>query len=88
MKNFKLLLATAIVFAVGSAFTSVKDAPSGAYVKIGSTYVPVAGRDGQCELGGDFCSYNKIGNAGQGTPSEFTNPANFQGVEAGQHWQE
>ncbi|QPQ52039.1 hypothetical protein H3Z85_00480 [Chryseobacterium indologenes] len=37
MKNFKLLLGAAVVFAVGSAFTASNKA-AGEYVLIGSTY--------------------------------------------------
>ncbi len=88
MKNFKLLLAGAIMIAVGSSFAAQLDAdPSGEYVLVNGIYVPVAGRTGECVDTGTFCSYNKIGNA-PGESGEFQNPANFEGVDAGQHWQE
>lgn len=80
MKNFKLLLATAVVFAVGSAFTAAeKNAVAGEYVLIGSTYVLKSSRPaGRCLPSADTCDYTKINPSGNNT-----NPANFAANASG-----
>lgn len=77
MKNFKLLLLlTAIIFAIGSAFTANKKAVAGEYVLEGNTFTIV---EHSCELSpGDICNYTKIGSATTPQyPNQYQNPANF-----------
>jgi len=82
MKNFKLLLATAVMFAVGSAFTAAeKNAVAGEYVLIGSTYVLKSSRpaSGHCEDNDQaICDYTKTNPSGNNT-----NPANFTANSSG-----
>lgn len=76
MKNFKLLLATAVLFAVGSAFTASSKAVAGEYILQGDTWVPIG--DGDCETGSGTCDYLKTGSATTlQYPDQFQNPANF-----------
>ncbi|ANF52950.1 hypothetical protein A0O34_21560 [Chryseobacterium glaciei] len=77
MKNFKLLLATAVLFAVGSAFTASSKTVAGEYVKDGDTWELKDG--GTCELEpSEVCDYTKIGSATtEQYPDQFQNPANF-----------
>jgi len=84
MKNFKLLLATAVVFAVGSAFTAAeKNAVAGEYVLIDGVYQIKTDRpEGLCVQASETCDYTKINPSGNNT-----NPANFQPFQAGR-WEE
>jgi hypothetical protein len=76
MKNFKLLLATAVIFAVGSSFASVKSAVAGEYVLNGDTW-QLKG-NGTCQQIGGICDYTKTGDAvTEEYPNELQNPANF-----------
>ncbi|GEN71207.1 DUF6520 family protein [Chryseobacterium lathyri] len=74
MKNFKLLLGAAVLFAVGSAFTSSNKA-AGEYVLISGTYQLKSSRPaGNCEsMQSATCDYTKINPSGSNTdPSNFT----------------
>jgi hypothetical protein len=77
MKNFKLLLGAAIVFAVGSAFTATNNNVAGEYVLEGNTFVPKG--EGICENEPSIiCDYTKTGNATTSQyPQPELNPANF-----------
>lgn len=82
MKNFKLLLATAVMFAVGSAFTASPKDIGDEYVLQGSTYVLRSSLpNGFCEDGAGTCSYTKIANSGT-NPDQ--NSANFTHRRDGQ----
>lgn len=76
MKNYKLILAIAVVFAVGSAFTGKNKALSGEYILVGNTYVLV---EHACEVSpGDICDFTKTGSATTPMyPDQYKNPANF-----------
>ncbi|ASE62015.1 hypothetical protein CEQ15_11205 [Chryseobacterium indologenes] len=76
MKNFKLLLGAAVVFAVGSAFTASNNKVAGEYILQGSTYVQVAHT---CEEApSEICDYTKTGSATTPQyPDQYKNPANF-----------
>lgn len=80
MKNFKLLLATAVVFAVGSAFTASPKDIGDEYVLQGGTYQLRSSVPGDCVGASGTCSYTKIANSGS-QPDQ--NPANFQPRTAG-----
>lgn len=84
MKNFKLLLGAAVVFAVGSAFTAVNKA-AGEYVKIGSTYELKSSRPaGEClDNPSATCDYTKINPSGSNT-----DPSNFMPHTTGAQWVE
>ncbi|ASE62014.1 hypothetical protein CEQ15_11200 [Chryseobacterium indologenes] len=77
MKNFKLLLGAAIVFAVGSAFTANNSAVD-LYVKNGNTW-ELKSPDGECiPQPSEVCDYTKTGSATTPQyPNQFDNPANF-----------
>lgn len=76
MKNFKLLLGSAVLFAVGSAFTASNNA-AGEYVKNGDTWELKDG--GSCiSQPGATCDYTKVGSATTPQyPDQYQNPANF-----------
>ncbi|QIH34464.1 DUF6520 family protein [Sphingobacterium sp. DR205] len=76
MKNFKLLLATAVVFAVGSAFTANNNI-AGEYVLNGDTWELKDG--GLCrDEAGSICDYTKVGSATTPEhPNQYENPDNF-----------
>ncbi|RQO37653.1 hypothetical protein DBR39_12230 [Chryseobacterium sp. KBW03] len=76
MKNFKLLLGAAVVFAVGSAFTASNKA-AGEYVLNGDTWELKDG--GRCESEpSEICDYTKVGSATTPQyPNQYQNPANF-----------
>lgn len=80
MKNFKLLLATAVLFAVGSAFASTNTkAVTGEYYRDASGF-HLKGPDGECVDNGPSCSYTIINPSGSLTdPNNFT-PVNDPGV--------
>lgn len=77
MKNFKLILGTAIVFAIGSAFTASNKAVSGEYILNGNTFE--LSPEHECEISpGSVCDYTKTGSATTPQyPNQFQNPANF-----------
>lgn len=81
MKNFKLLLATAVIFAVGSAFTMSPKDIGDEYVLIDGTYVLRSQHPGTCFGQSGTCSWTKIANNGS-NPDQ--NPANFQQRTTGQ----
>ncbi|REC79512.1 hypothetical protein DRF60_06730 [Chryseobacterium elymi] len=86
MKNFKLLLGAAVLFAVGSAFTTSNKAFAGEYVLIApNTYELKTNRPaGECrEMPSQICDYTKINPSGSNTdPNNFTpNTRNAQWVE-------
>lgn len=76
MKNFKLLLGAAIVFAVGSAFTASKKAVAGEYVydSENSIYVLKSQLPGQCvNTPSAICDYTKTNpNGDNHDPANFT----------------
>lgn len=76
MKNFKLILGIAIVFAIGSAFTASNNAFAGEYILDGNTYVLVSHT---CvSAPSEICDYTKTGSATTPQyPNQFQNPANF-----------
>lgn len=76
MKNFKLLLGAAVMFAVGSAFTA-SDKVAGEYVLNGDTWELKDG--GTCEAEPSaICDYTKVGSATTPQhPNQYQNPANF-----------
>ncbi|WP_277015000.1 DUF6520 family protein [Flavobacterium lindanitolerans] len=62
MKNFKLLLAAAVVFGAGSAFTTAKvKTAEQVYVDVDGIRTPIEQADGKCELGGPYCQYTLDG---------------------------
>ncbi|MNL17277.1 hypothetical protein D3C87_1383610 [compost metagenome] len=77
MKNFKLLLGAAVIFAVGSAFTANNNKVAGEYVLEGNRFVPKG--EGSCiDEPTIICDYTKIGNATTPQyPQPELNPANF-----------
>lgn len=76
MKNFKLLLGIASVFAVGSAFTAKNKAFAGEYVLQGNTFVAIT--HGCEDAPGEICDYTKTGSATTPQyPNQYQNPANF-----------
>lgn len=81
MKNFKLLLAGAMMIAVGSSFAaSGNNAVAGEYVLINGTYHLKSERPegSDCVQSNEICDYTKINPAGNNT-----DPANFQAHRAG-----
>lgn len=81
MKNFKLLLATAVLFAVGSAFTA-SNKVAGEYILQGSTYVLKSTQNGHCDASqNSICDYTKINPSGSNT-----NPANFTPNRMNEKW--
>lgn len=77
MKNIKLLLATAVIITLGSAFTAINNHVVGEYVLQGDRYVPKG--EGTCVAAPTIiCDYTKTGN---GTTLQYPhpdlNPANF-----------
>lgn len=85
MKNFKLLLATAVVFAVGSAFTASNKAVEGEYVLIDGTYQLKSSRPtGECQdMTSQICDYTKTNPSGNNQ-----NPANFTPHQTDAAWVE
>jgi hypothetical protein len=83
MKNFKLLLATAVLFAVGSAFTASSKVFAGEYVLQGSTFVLKSTLPpGHCENEQNIiCDYTKTNPSG-----DNTNPANFTPFRTNARW--
>ncbi|WP_306565193.1 hypothetical protein [Flavobacterium lindanitolerans] len=75
MKNFKLLLAAAVVFGAGSAFTTLKSAP-GEFVLDGGDYIPKDTAPGNCETGGDVCTY--IWNGSAYVPQDLNENAHYE----------
>ncbi|OJX54853.1 MAG: hypothetical protein BGO88_02980 [Flavobacterium sp. 38-13] len=62
MKNFKLLLALAIVLGAGSAFTTIKEDSTTIYVKVDGVFTPQdeAG-SGRCiDQDNDHCQYTLV----------------------------
>lgn len=75
MENFKLILSTAIVFAVGDAFPTGKQSIQDEYVLIGSTFQLMSSLPpGHCQISpGKVCDYIKINPSGNNIdPSNFT----------------
>jgi hypothetical protein len=72
MKNFKFLLATAFVFAVGSAFTSAKTEAEDLWVRNGDGTYQLKSPDGECIGDQGTCSYHKIDPQGPNDASNFT----------------
>ncbi|MGK6342542.1 DUF6520 family protein [Chryseobacterium sp. DT-3] len=82
MKNFKLLLGAAVIFAVGSAFTASNKAVAGEYVLQGSTYVLKSTLPpGHCEQSQNICDYTKTNPSGNNT-----DPANFTPNQRNASW--
>lgn len=79
MKNFKLLLAGAIIIAVGSSFAASESSAAGEYVLVDGVYQLASDRpDGVCVQSNEICNYTKINPNGNNT-----DPANFQAHSAG-----
>ncbi|WP_412468786.1 DUF6520 family protein [Pedobacter sp. KLB.chiD] len=80
MKNFKLLLAGAIIIAVGSSFAASESSAAGEYVLVDGVYQLKSDRPdtGACEQSNDICDYTKINPNGNNTDSQ-----NFQPYRAG-----
>jgi hypothetical protein len=74
MKKFKLLLAIAVLFAVGSAFTTTNKVLAGEYILVGSIFVLASTLPpGHCQIEPNhICNYTKTNPSGNDT-----NPANF-----------
>lgn len=84
MKNFKLLLGAAVVFAVGSAFTASNKAVAGEYVydSENSTFVLKSALPGHCEdMPSEVCDYTKTNPGG-----DNQNPANFTENRTNAEW--
>lgn len=62
MKNFKFLLVAAVVFAAGSAFTTVKEkSTEQIYVKVNGQNVPIEQASGNCISNGAYCQFTLDG---------------------------
>lgn len=86
MKNFKLLLATAVLFAVGSAFTVSNKALVGEYIlgTDGTFRLKSTQPAGHCENAQqEICDYTKVNLSGNDT-----DPANFTPNHTDAEWVE
>ena len=79
MKNFKLMLALAVVLGAGSAFTSATKAAAGeSCYKVGSTFSrQLSGGTCQNDATNPYCTYTYTG---AGVAGVDQNPSNYQPV--------
>ncbi len=75
MKNFKLLLAAAVVFGAGSAFTTAKEKTADqVYVDVNGIRTPIEQANGRCVDEGPYCQYTLNGN----TPVPLDSNSHFE----------